>query len=815
MRTGLGMRRSYSSDLAAIEAHPGEPLIEHLWLVSEEAQSTVRALPGAGHVQPESLLRAAHILGAAHDLAKATPYFQAHLRKQKVTPTLSSHALTSALIGYLWARDEISSLETDQSMREFLPLAVFLAIRRHHGFLRNAYEEASLDEDDHALVERQWSALRGATFDELLALVDAPWSSADLDQHIRQCQNTNEPRKWRRLLRRLEHERSPRFYLTENLLYSLLIDADRLSTALGGDAKAPDRATTASESVEAYRRAKGWGGATVGVGSLRDRLHAEVSATVDDLDLTGRFYSLTAPTGVGKTMAIVSWLLRLRERMVRERGYQPRIIYCLPFLSIIDQNASVLREVLGSPGSDVLVVHHHLGDSQYVTSENEFDSDTSRLLIEGWRSEIIVTTFVQFFATLVNNRSRPISRLTRLAGAIVVLDEVQTLPARYWKLFETMAHELADHFGTTFVLMTATQPNLFPMEQPRELVPRPAEYFARMERIVLCNETTEPLDLGGLAERVLSLARSQPERNIGIIVNTTRSAYKLRALLAEELSESHEIVFLSSLVAPIDRLAHIARAKEAVDAARRLKAGGRPLLLISTQVIEAGVDLDLDELFRDIAPLDCIVQAAGRCNRSGVLPDGGLVHLVRLIDENGRGFAERVYDRVLLDATWEVLANCSQLSEPELTSLMERYFRLLRDRISTSASLDVLQAVHTLNYHGEGSPTGRDVAIADFALIEEDRPAADVFLELDDNASDAWSAYQSARAIHDRHERLRRYREIRSQIAPYVISVPENILAANLPFRDSESYYVPRDQLANYYDRGTGWKLEAETTQIW
>jgi len=146
------MRRSYSSELTAIEGHPGEPLIEHLWSAAEEAEATALVTSGAGPVRREALRRAAHVLGAGHDLAKATPYFQAHLRGEKVDPALSSHALTSAVIGYLWARDEIPSHETDPLMREFLPLAVFLTIRRHHGFLRNAYEEASLDDEDYDLV---------------------------------------------------------------------------------------------------------------------------------------------------------------------------------------------------------------------------------------------------------------------------------------------------------------------------------------------------------------------------------------------------------------------------------------------------------------------------------------------------------------------------------------------------------------------------------------------------------------------------------------------------------------------------------------
>lgn len=812
------MKRSYSSDLAAIEAHPGEPLVEHLWSVAELAEQTAAALPRSGPAGREALRRAARIVGASHDLAKATSYFQAHLRGQKVNRTLSSHAHTSALFGYLWARDELPGLEPDPLLREFLPLAVYLTILRHHGSLKRAYAEVSPDVGDQSLVEKQWAALRQPAFDELLALVGAPWNSAELSERVTRFWADNESRRWRRLLDRVARAKDGRFYVAENLLYSLLIDADRLQTAFSGEAPVGGRLAVPSNLVDAYRARQEWHAEAGGIAALRERLHAEVTATVDALNLDHHFYSLTAPTGLGKTVTAVSWLLRLRERVARERGFVPRVVYCLPFLSIIDQNAAVLRDLLDQPRSDVLVVHHHLGDSRYAATDTELaddlDTDASRLLIEGWQSEIVVTTFVQLFAILVNNRSRPLMRLSRLAGAIVVLDEVQTLPARYWSLFEALARELAESLGTTFVLMTATQPALLAAEHARELVPNPSHYFAQMRRITLRNETAEPIELASLAEKVIDLAQAQPEQSIGVVVNTTGTAWDLCATLVDSLAASHEIVFLSSLVAPIDRLAHVTRAKAVVSVAREGKEG-KSLLLVSTQVIEAGVDLDLDELFRDIAPLDSIVQAAGRCNRNGALPDGGVVHLVRLVGANGHGYAEWVYDRVLVDATREVLAGRSEIEEPDLAPLVERYFRLLRDRVSTEASENVLSAVQTLRYTGEGNPSGSDVAIADFNLIENDQPRADVFLQLDDEAVSAWQDFQAARGIANRYDRLRRYSEIRPRLAPYVVSVPRNLLAANLPFLDGESYVVYRGEIDHYYDRETGWKRVTASYQTW
>src|SRR5579883_766021 len=245
-------RRSYSSDLAAIEAHPGEPLIEHLLAVAEHARAIAHSLPGDGPITRETLEKVAWIVGASHDLAKATGFFQQHLRGEDVDPRLSSHALTSALIGYLWARDALTDRDEREPVRDFLPLAVFLTIRRHHGFLRDASQEASLDVGDRELIERQWHALRGAAFDELLSLVGSPWSGTELGARIEEFWSSEETRQWRRLLRRLSRAEDPRFYLTENLLFSLLIDADRLQTAIAGG-PLPARAPVLSSHVDAYR----------------------------------------------------------------------------------------------------------------------------------------------------------------------------------------------------------------------------------------------------------------------------------------------------------------------------------------------------------------------------------------------------------------------------------------------------------------------------------------------------------------------------------------------------------------------------------
>lgn len=231
--------------------------------------------------------------------------------------------------------------------------------------------------------------------------------------------------------------------------------------------------------------------------------------------------------------------------------------------------------------------------------------------------------------------------------------------------------------------------------------------------------------------------------------------------------------YLSTMVVPLERLARIKAAK----------AEKRRRVIVSTQLVEAGVDLDVDVVYRDFASLDSINQVAGRCNRNAVA-GRGTMKLRMLKDERGRLIHEYIYgkDQVILSKTREVLENRCSIGESEFLETVERYYRLIRASISTDDSKTLLSNLNQLEFKKlrEG-----------FNLIEDDQPKVDVFVELDEHAEEIWRKYGEIRELRDREDRKRRFTEIRRCFYEYVISVPEHY-ASELVDDDEDNGYIPR-----------------------
>src|SRR5208337_873670 len=204
--------------------------------------------------------------------------------------------------------------------------------------------------------------------------------------------------------------------------YSLLLDGDKRDAAEISAKRNMDGLR--SDLVDTYRKKPGFTDSTHPINQLRNEIYDDVISKVGTLDLNQKIYSLNVPTGTGKTLTSASFALKLRERIANETGIIPQIIYCLPFMSIIDQNYEVISQIFSSVygdeiPSDILLKHHHLADISYTASDDEsIDDDAAHLLIEGWNSEFIITTFVQFFHTIISNRNRAIRKYHSLANAI-------------------------------------------------------------------------------------------------------------------------------------------------------------------------------------------------------------------------------------------------------------------------------------------------------------------------------------------------------------------------------------------------------------
>jgi len=436
-------------------------------------------------------------------------------------------------------------------------------------------------------------------------------------------------------------------------LFSCLIDGDRLDTI---DFEKP------------HRKAVRQRGAYVPWSILIERLENEldrlrspkrINLTRSDIadhcraaaGRPGGTYTLTVPTGGGKTLAS----LRFALHHAKSRGLE-RVIYVVPFTSVIDQNASDVRAILER--ADVPEEHRRVVLEHHSSLTPEQQSWREKTLTEDWDAPVVFTTMVQFLEAFFGGGTRGARRLHQLANAVVVFDEVQTLPVKCVHLFNNAINFLTRSANSTVVLCTATQPLLHRVEPPRwaarlaagsEIMPDRDRLFRDLRRV----EVRDRRKAGGWTnQEIADLAVDELERSGGclVIVNTKRSAREIFKLL-ESRVPAETAYHLSTDMCPAHRRAVLGRKGVAVTdtVIGRLKARA-PTLCVSTQLIEAGIDVDFGSVIRFLAGLDSIAQAAGRCNRHAERAPGA-VHVLNPQDESlsslpdiaeGRTHAERI-----------------------------------------------------------------------------------------------------------------------------------------------------------------------------
>ena len=406
------------------------------------------------------------------------------------------------------------------------------------------------------------------------------------------------------------------------MLYSCLVDADFLDTerAFDGD-KALSRSICYPSLDELEHR-------------LIQHLEKLSASAPDTLVNRGRatilkacidraaevpgFFSLTVPTGGGKTLSSLAFALRHAVT----HGLR-RVIYVIPFTSIIEQNAQVFRRALGPEA----ILEHHSNFEYPGEDSDDWTDQVARLYLatENWDAPLVVTTSVQFFESLFANRSSRCRKLHNIARSVIILDEAQMLPTHHLQPCLGTLRELTANYGSTVVLCTATQPaleGLLPADTViREIAPDPPRLYKEFRRV----EATRLGSLGDaeLAEKIL--ARPQAL----CIVNTRAHARELYRLISSEPGAFH----LSACMCARHRSARL-------DSIRQALKEGVPCRVVSTQLIEAGVDVDFPAVFRASAGLDSIAQAAGRCNREGKLHRGQLF-IFEAADHPPRGWFQR------------------------------------------------------------------------------------------------------------------------------------------------------------------------------
>jgi CRISPR-associated endonuclease/helicase Cas3 len=395
--------------------------------------------------------------------------------------------------------------------------------------------------------------------------------------------------------------------------------------------------------------------------TLQQARHAVYRACLEAANLLPGLFRLTVPTGGGKTRSGLAFALR----HAIAHGLD-RVIVAIPYTSIIEQTADVYREIFKDLGEEAVLEHHSaVDDDDKQDSPVTARQQWARLASENWDAPLVVTTTVQLFESLFAHRPGRCRKLHNVTRSVLILDEVQTLPPHLLDPILDGLNQLVRHYGVTVVLCTATQPALTAnryfnnLADVREIVPEPERLFRALQRVNYVLPGEERWDWGQVAREMRSLSQALA------VVNTKKDALAL----IDALGENPSVLHLSTLLCGAHRADVLQKVRQ------RLKAG-EPCRLVSTQVVEAGVDLDFPLVLRAIGPLDRIVQAAGRCNRENKLPEGGRVVI---FDPAEGGSLPGAY-RTGLDTAAGMLRQGCDLHDP-LT--YERYFTLLFQGVDT------------------------------------------------------------------------------------------------------------------------------------
>ena len=682
-----------------IQSHPGRPLEDHLTCTYKLAEEL--SLRFLGTVPPR--LREVCLL---HDIAKAHRRFQASLYGKGKFP----HAEPSAGIALAITRDIVAAE----------------VIRCHHTRLADEFFDNvwyNLEYKKLAETVKEipvWDGSRTVT--EPLEIAVEKWE-----------QLLPSSEEWDDLIFEIEDELvlDTDLWFGVKLLYSLLITADRLDAVSGGEEDYPFLDfQDPGNAIERYvSRLK-----DTPLTKWRKKVRREVLDRATTLFSKPGVYTLTLPTGAGKTLLA----LEIALRILRQQG-KKSIIYVLPFITIVEQNSAIARDIFSFVQED-----HHLA---YEGNPEEKQSHLDRFvsLFRYWKEPVVVSTFAKLWEVLYSPRANDAMSFHRLANAVVLLDEPQSIPARYWKGFGETLNFLVEKMNTTFILITATQPNI---AQGIELTPSHISLPRNRYSLFWSNGTYDIQKLPDLVNRHV------PEcKNTMVVVNTRKAALEVLFSIRNGSMDIENPFFLSGWVAPFDRKRTLSEIK-----AREEKS--LPRNLVATQVVEAGVDLDFHLVFRDIAPMDSLVQVAGRCNRH-MSDFEGRVIVFTMTDENGRGYATTVYDPVLLNVTKEVLGSFEKgegarvYSEFEVKYLLDIYYRKLKGALQDEGPwFEIQEGKWDCNAFLFHEPINESTV-----LIDRDGEIGNLLKEIEDIGN----------RLEDRDKR----KKLWGQLQEHAISVPE------------------------------------------
>ena len=634
-----------------------ERVEEHLALTAEYAEKY------AGEMGCPNVGR---ILGLFHDAGKMTERFQDVLKGREF-------GINHALPGAATLLNDFPNAFEDGDV--YGPQVSFGLIRGHHAGLKGNFrpgrhkraKKAAEDvRSDFEYVEdgKRNAISSKAEYDEMRsAMAREPFETAE------------------NLTNRMRGKTPEEKMLFVRLLFSCLVDADYTATGEFEDGEKYASPKTASmkelsDELERYRNELIAGSnANLPINALRNKVY-ETAREAGRRAEPG-LYSMTAPTGTAKTLAMMRFALECAMR-----NGQRRIFVVLPFLSIIDQTVATYRKAF----EKFDVVLEDDGTADYK-SEDTDEASYLRLVSEKWDAEIIVTSNVKFYETLFSSKPKNLRKLHSLTNSVVLFDESQTLPSRVMDVTVNVLDSLRD-YGVTVLMSTATPPD-FGLRNgirnvPQEIVDDVDGLYSEYERIrkIEISFRKDSTSFEELAKEV------EGERQALLIFNTTKKAK--RAFDETKKKRPNDAFLLTARMCRAHR-------QKILSMVRVLVAGGEPCILVATQCVEAGTDVDFPVAYREYAPYPAVVQAMGRCNRNGTGIGRGIVFRN---DASGRsGYPDSTY-MTESNVTYGIAKNRDfQMSLSDLTALREYYEKTFsEDGPETEDSRELTEAVSEMDF---------------------------------------------------------------------------------------------------------------------
>ncbi len=729
-----------------VYSHPGIPLIQHLKGVAS----------GLKRID----MPYGEIVGLTHDIAKAHPIFQEKLRGRG--GGRFSHALPSALLTY--------DMLISSGVSPYDALLFAEVVRLHHIGLSdyNSIENFWLDDD---ILNKYLEVLsEPQVLDFIKQNIWNDFNISKLEENLKSIS----PRFLMRLKRHLGDYEGLYFNLRSYL--SMLVYADRYDALMHGeDFELPeltsDTARRALDSIDGFLH----GVSPSTINHWRSRVRSSVlSSFIPQKGVV----SLNLPTGAGKTLISLTMALK----GVVEKGFK-RIIYVLPFISIGEQTYSVFKEVLGEEFVKRVMLDNYLRGSR-VDEEHLEKYDVAQVVMRMWNEPVVITTAVYMWRVLFGSSAMATMNYHLLKDSVIIFDEVQSIPTEYWGDLAKYTEVLSK--DNMVILMSATQPisvNVADVQEYQNPEPIPIpRYTLNVKESVSAEDIVKEIKYAHKTNDVVSIL---------VVKNTRKLArefyIELKTLMEKEDLPTDYLFFLSTYVLPVHRRGRIEKIKE-----RENK--GLPRILISTQVVEAGVDLSFAKLYRDFAPWDSIIQSAGRCGRHGEV--NGNVYINLDVGDT----ISRVYKTIKKEVSYQVLDEWREkfpLSEAHTSDIVNRYFTLLKNRKNTTTIMHLIQ-------DGTYDVFPHDNLISGYI-------GETLYLAVDEQFYELISKLRKALSHGgDKFDKRNIVKILHSKLSQYAINVPKYIYD-EIPSSHLETeggsgsiVFIPREYVDMYYSEDVG-----------